>query len=88
MEIAWLRNGERHAAGIRIEADPGGTAATANALPDRLAGATFQDASGNVFVETVEPNSPAELAGLRPGDVIAAINRQPVKSVSELRRVC
>jgi serine protease DegQ len=53
---------------------------------DRLAGATFQDASGNVFVEAVEPNSPAALAGIRPGDVVAAVNRQPVKSVSDLRR--
>jgi S1-C subfamily serine protease len=72
---------------MRVEAEPGGTAAAANARPDRLAGATFQDASGNVFVEAVEPNSPAALAGIRPGDVVAAVNRQPVKSVSDLRRV-
>lgn len=85
VEIAWLRDGERHAAGIRVEADPGGAAATA--FPDRLSGANFQDASGNVFVEAVEPNSPAALAGLRPGDVIVAVNRQPVRSVSDLRRV-
>ena len=86
VEIAWLRDGERHSAGMRVEAEPGGTAAAANARPDRLAGATFQDASGNVFVEAVEPNSPAALAGIRPGDVVAAVNRQPVKSVSDLRR--
>jgi Do/DeqQ family serine protease len=87
VEIAWLRNGERHSAGMRVEAESGGRAATANALPDRLAGAIFQNGSGNVFVEAVEPNSPAALAGIRPGDVIAAVNRQPVKSVSDLRRL-
>jgi Do/DeqQ family serine protease len=86
VDVAWLRDRERHSAGIHVEAESRGTAAASNALPDRLAGATFQDASGNVFVEAVEPNSPAALAGIRPGDVIAAVNRQPVKSVSNLRR--
>lgn len=87
VEIAWLRDGERRSAGMRVEAESGDTTATGNALPDRLAGATFQDAPGNVFVESIEPNSPAALAGLRPGDIVVAVNRQPVKSVSDLRRV-
>ncbi|MCO5163888.1 MAG: DegQ family serine endoprotease [Mesorhizobium sp.] len=86
VEVSWLRDGERHSAGMRVEAESG-TAGVANALPDRLAGATFQDASGNVFVEAVEPDSPAARAGIRPGDVIAAVNRQPVRSVTDLRRL-
>ena len=87
VEVSWLRDGESHSAGVRVEAENGGTTGAANALPDRLAGATFQDASGNVFVEAVEPDSPAARAGIRPGDVIAAVNRQPVKSVTDLRRL-
>ncbi len=36
-------------------------------------------------VSRVEPNSPAAAAGLRPGDVIVAVNGKPVKSSTDLR---
>ena len=56
-------------------------------MPDRLAGADFQDASGNVLVANVTPGSPAAQAGLRTGDVIVAVNRRPVGTVAELTRL-
>jgi len=37
-----------------------------------------------VLVLKVAPDSPAGDAGLRPGDVIRSVNRQPVRSVAEL----
>jgi len=37
-----------------------------------------------VVIEGVEPGSPAEKAGLKGGDVISAINGQPVKSGNDL----
>jgi serine protease Do len=37
-----------------------------------------------VVIEGVEPGSPAEKAGLKGGDVITAVNGQPVKSGNEL----
>lgn len=36
-----------------------------------------------VVVTDVEPGSPADLGGLRPGDVIEEVNRRPVSSVKE-----
>jgi Do/DeqQ family serine protease len=35
-------------------------------------------------VRDVDPRGPAAKAGVQPGDVIVAVNRQPVKSVSEI----
>ena len=43
-----------------------------------------QTADGVLVVE-VQPNSPAALSGLRRGDVIIAINKQPVTSIAEYR---
>ena len=37
-----------------------------------------------VVIEDVAPGSPAEKAGLKPGDVISAVNGQPVKSGNDL----
>lgn len=39
-----------------------------------------------VVVTDVSPDSPAGDAGLRRGDVIEEINREPVESVSDYRR--
>ncbi|MDE2195890.1 MAG: DegQ family serine endoprotease [Gammaproteobacteria bacterium] len=39
-----------------------------------------------VQVTGVDPNSQAYMAGLRPGDVITAVNREPVSNVEEFRK--
>jgi serine protease Do/serine protease DegQ len=56
-----------------------------------LAGAEFATSSassdGGVEVTEVEPGSPAAQRGLRPGDMIIAVNRRPVGDLRELRDV-
>src|SRR5215813_11341155 len=39
------------------------------------------------IVRQIEPNSPAERAGLKEGDVITEFNRQPVVGVQQLTRL-
>ena len=69
--------------------------AEGNAINPRLAGAFFEDIGPNsplsgkvqgVMVAKVDSGSPAASAGLRPNDVITAINRQRVSSTEELRQ--
>ena len=43
------------------------------------------DRNGGLVVEDVDPDGRAADAGIRPGDVIQEVNRQPVKSVEDLR---
>ncbi len=40
-----------------------------------------------VVVTHVEPRSQARKEGIRPGDIIGEVNRQPISSVGELRRI-
>jgi serine protease Do len=42
---------------------------------------------GGVAVSGVAPESPADHAGLREGDVIREINRKPVRSVEDYERL-
>lgn len=79
--IEFLRNGTRKTVTLRIEA--GDAQTTSAVLPNRLDGAEFQDASGNVIVSSIQQGSAAANAGLRAGDVIVAVNRRPVATVEE-----
>jgi serine protease Do len=55
--------------GVRVQSQPGRRPA---------------DRGGGARVESVAPNSPAERAGLRPGDVIVGFKDQPVRSIDDL----
>ncbi|TES82786.1 MAG: RIP metalloprotease [Dehalococcoidia bacterium] len=42
--------------------------------------------SGRVVIDDVSPNSPADMAGISPGDAIISINGEPLKNAGELSR--
>ena len=60
-------------------------------INERLAGATIEEAedSGKAYliVSDVEQGSPAWNAHLRKGDIILSVNRVPVNSMAELRKI-
>ncbi len=92
VELDILRDGRA----LRISASISEAAVHAlagEAVHRRLSGARLQElAAGDplygrvagVLVADVEPTSPAARSGLRAGDVITAINRQPVSSIADL----
>lgn len=68
----------------------------ASTLSDRLSGAVFSDITEDsprsgrvdgVLVVEVQRNSIAWRYGLRPGDIIIAVNRMRVKSIEDMKRV-
>jgi len=83
------RNGKRQVINASVgEAAELKEAANATVANPKLEGAQFGPAEDGSGVEVIDlkPRSPAARTGLRPGDVIIAVNRQPVRSVAEFQR--
>jgi Do/DeqQ family serine protease len=88
-----LRDGRRSRVNVTITAVGGRRSDAGDALP-QLAGAQLSDIPpshpaygqvGGVLVSEVARGSPAARAGLRRGDIILGIDRQPVRSLAELQ---
>lgn len=95
LRLTVLRDGRRQDIEVRLDsaADAQASAGNGREAPERRAdenrffGAQLQDlptANPGVGISAVEPQSRAAAAGLRPGDVIRELNRQPVASLSAL----
>ncbi len=46
-----------------------------------------KDLDGGILIEDVQRGSPAAQAGMRPGDIIDSVNRQPVSSIDDMDAV-
>ncbi|MDR9436400.1 MAG: DegQ family serine endoprotease [Thiohalophilus sp.] len=91
-----LREGKRLSLTATIEKPGSQHAQGGEKLHAHLTGARFSDITEDhrlygriegVLVSEIKQGSPAWSAGLRPNDVIVSINRQPVKSVADMRDV-
>ncbi|HEX8290764.1 MAG TPA: DegQ family serine endoprotease, partial [Pyrinomonadaceae bacterium] len=69
--------GREDAGGLGLSAQP-----VSPALVERF---NLKDAAQGLVVTDVNAAGPAAEAGLRPGDVIEEVNRQPVRTVAELQ---
>ncbi len=95
IELRVLRNGRERRVRVRVGL-PGERAVAGRALLPELAGARLGDipedhpAYGRiegVFVSDVVPGSPAWRLGLRAGDIVTAVNREPVRSLAEFEEI-
>jgi Do/DeqQ family serine protease len=91
MVMDVIRNGRKRTLRARI-AEPERESVDTGVASELLAGAVLEDIppgqqagrGGAVLVQAVERGSPAWQAGLRPGDVIVAINRQQIQNVADV----
>jgi serine protease Do len=98
--LTVLRNGKKVRLSVSIGEMPKDVASLAKAGPDSiqgdhaLAGLSVepvkpgQTAEGNgVAVTRVKPNSPADRAGIRPGDILVEVNRKAIRSVEDFEQL-
>lgn len=83
-KVTVLRDGDERDFSVTLSADE--TAVAAEQLHPALQGATLAPSEdGGIAITELEEGSMAARYGLRKDDVVVAVNRKPVNSVSELR---
>ena len=95
VDLDILRDGKPKTVSVVIGKDTSATAAGGASVHPKLVGATFAPADESnsqsglrgVAVSKIDPRSPAARTGLRPGDVIIGVNRQPVNSMEDFNRL-
>ncbi len=92
LQLEVLRDGKRMRVSAQVGARMTAETTSEGARNERLAGLSVQDLGpdhpaygslAGVVVQELSPRSPAFQAGLRPGDVISAVNNQDVSNVNE-----
>ncbi len=83
-DVTVLRDGDERTFEVTLSAEE--TAVAAEQLHPALQGATLApNEGGGITITELEEGSMAARYGLRKDDIISAVNRQPVNTVSELR---
>ena len=72
-----IKNGKVTRGGIGVQFTPSETARAQALLK-------ANGAKEGVFVERVEPNGPSDKAGIKPEDIIVAVNGKPIRNGSDL----
>jgi serine protease Do len=98
--LAVLRNGKIVNLSVSIAEMPKDTASLTKEAPGSVSGdhalsglsvepvKPGQTSDGHgVVVTQIAPNSPAERAGLQPGDVILELNRSPIRTVQDFKQL-
>jgi len=93
VKIKVMREGKPRMLTVTIGKDDE-AASEGEQLNPRLAGAVFapvddstRDADRGVRVQSVDPRSAAARAGLREGDIIIGINRRPIVTMEDFRKL-
>jgi serine protease Do/serine protease DegQ len=96
VELKILRGGKPETVTVTVGKSTD-QAAAGSELSPLLAGATFapiDESSGQqsddvrgVLVKAIEPRSVAARTGLRPGDIVDAVNRQPIDSMETFQKL-
>ncbi|WP_028006753.1 DegQ family serine endoprotease [Solimonas flava] len=96
VDFKLYRDGKLKNVTVTIGKDTQQTVAVTKDVSPRLAGATFavvddsmrdDDIDSGIVVKSVQQGSPAAKAGLRPNDVIIAVNRQPVTTMEDFNKL-
>ncbi len=94
LSLTILRDGREMNITANIEGDSSATATAQNGdraierRPDdaRFFGAVLDDSEGVLRIDSIDQRSRAWAAGLRPGDVLTALNRQRIDDLADLNR--
>jgi serine protease Do len=81
-----LTVGEMKEAEVSASTDEGDLGLTVQPITPRLAENLGLDRAEGLVITAVKSGGAADEAGLRPGDVIVEINREPVKNLADYRR--
>jgi serine protease Do/serine protease DegQ len=86
IKLTIIRNGKSQKFKVKLKQSPASNVAAAN-IHRMFEGAKLENNSNNtgVIIADVAKNSPAELVGLKSGDLITAINRNRINNIAELR---
>jgi S1-C subfamily serine protease len=95
VDLKILRDGKEREVTVAVGKADDKEKVASERLHPALKGATFgaitdpgkAGTNKGVQVLTIDPRSPAARSGLRPGDVIVGVNRQPVRTVSEFEKL-